>query len=60
VTCGTIGCKNTATHTLTYSFPESRDEIEHDDVCRSCGYGYTRRPTLKATLLMKQEIIEWH
>ena len=27
-TCGTIGCRSAATHTLTYSFPESRDVTE--------------------------------
>lgn len=48
--CGTVGCKSTATHTLTYSFPESRETIETDRVCQSCGEGYCRRPTLKASL----------
>jgi hypothetical protein len=38
-----------ATHELTYSFPESRDQAEHDKVCGECAEGYTRRPTLKAT-----------
>jgi predicted ATPase with chaperone activity len=49
-TCGTIGCRSAATHTLTYSFPESRDVTETDTVCQSCGEGYLRRPTLKASL----------
>jgi Subunit ChlI of Mg-chelatase len=49
-TCGTIGCRNAPTHTLTYSFPESRDITETDTVCQSCGEGYLSRPTLKASL----------
>ena len=49
-TCGTIGCRSAATHTLTYSFPESRDVTETDTVCQPCGEGYLRRPTLKASL----------
>jgi hypothetical protein len=48
--CGTIGCRNDATHTLTYSFPESRDVIETDEVCAQCGEDYLRRPALKASL----------
>jgi len=48
--CSTIGCKRDATHVLTYSFPESRNVIEKDVVCESCGQGYTRRPTLKAKM----------
>ena len=47
--CGTIGCNRTATHTLTYSFPESRETTETDLVCQSCGEGYLRRPALKAS-----------
>ena len=50
VKCSTIGCKHDATHVLTYSFPESRDVIEKDVVCQSCGEAYTRRPTLRATM----------
>jgi predicted ATPase with chaperone activity len=49
-TCGTIGCRSAATHTLTYSFPESREVTATDDVCEFCGDGYLRRPTLKASL----------
>lgn len=48
--CGTIGCKRDATHNLTYSFPESRDQVERDSVCEPCGAGYVRRPTLRASL----------
>jgi DNA-directed RNA polymerase subunit RPC12/RpoP len=48
--CGTIGCNRTATHTLAYSFPESRETTETDLVCQPCGEGYLRRPTLKASL----------
>lgn len=49
-TCGTVGCKLEATHTLTYTFPESRDQPETDTVCEFCGLAYTRRPTLRASL----------
>lgn len=49
-TCGTIGCPDEATHTLSYSFPESRDVTENDLVCQPCGEGYLHRPTLKASL----------
>lgn len=49
--CSTIGCTSTATHLLTYSFPESRDEKEMDHVCRICGIGYTHRVSLRATLV---------
>ena len=55
-TCGTIGCRNDASHTLTYSFPESRDVTETDKVCQSCGDGYLRRPTLKASLDLLEEL----
>lgn len=48
--CGSIGCKSLATHTLTYSFPGDRDLTFTELVCRPCGEGYTRRPTLKATI----------
>ena len=54
-TCGTIGCRRRATHTLTYSFPESRDVTETDTVCQPCGDGYLRRPTLKASLDLLEE-----
>ncbi len=46
--CGSIGCKSAATHTLTYSFPGERDNPVTDLVCRPCGEGYVRRPTLHA------------
>ncbi len=48
--CSTIGCKREATHVLTYSFQESRDDTERDLVCEPCGEGYVRRPSLKAML----------
>lgn len=48
--CGTIGCKKEATHELVYSFQESRDQQERDEVCERCGYDYTHRPSLKATV----------
>jgi Subunit ChlI of Mg-chelatase len=48
--CSTIGCLNEATHTLSYSFPESRDQTETDIVCAECGDGYLRRPILLAEL----------
>ena len=54
-TCGTIGCRVAATHTLTYSFPESRDVTETGTVCQPCGDGYLRRPTLKASLDLLEE-----
>ena len=54
-TCGTIGCRRRATHTLTYSFPEFRDVTETDTVCQPCGDGYLRRPTLKASLDLLEE-----
>jgi hypothetical protein len=50
VTCSTVGCKRQATHTLHYSFPESRDNPVTDVVCRTCGDGYVCRPSLRATL----------
>jgi len=48
--CGTIGCVRDATHKLVYTFPESRDIKEIDLVCESCGAGYIRRPSLRASL----------
>jgi hypothetical protein len=48
--CGTIGCMRNATHKLVYTFPKSRDGIEIDLVCESCGAGYMRRPSLRASL----------
>lgn len=53
--CGTIGCKNDVTHRLTYSFPESRDKNETDNVCAPCGQSYVRRPSLHATLVKLTE-----
>ena len=49
-TCGTLGCALEATHTLTYTFPESRDQVETDVVCEFCGDAYARRPSFRASL----------
>lgn len=59
--CATIGCKNTATHELTYTNPGYRDEPVVEPVCQGCGEGYVRRPTLKATLLFiptRQQLLD--
>jgi hypothetical protein len=48
--CATVGHGlRAATHELTYSLPESRDQAERELVCGECADGYARRPMLKAT-----------
>jgi hypothetical protein len=51
--CATLGCKNPATHTISYTSPGYRDQPLTDKVCLSCGESYTRRPALQATLSEK-------
>jgi hypothetical protein len=45
--CATIGCQNPAAEVITYTTPGSRDEPLSDQVCTTCGDGYSRRPALK-------------
>lgn len=49
-------CNAQATHTLFHSFPESRDVLEIEDVCKPCGDNYVRRPTLHAELISHTEL----
>lgn len=48
--CATTGCRNPASHELTYSWPESRDTPERELVCGPCAADYMRRPVIKPSV----------
>jgi hypothetical protein len=49
--CATVACPNPATTCISYSYPESRNELEHEHVCGECAESYVQRPTLRASVL---------
>ena len=66
--CATVGCGNTATHKLVYTFQGERDQPITELVCAPCGQGYVRRPALQATLTplrvkksrQRMKLFVWH
>jgi hypothetical protein len=48
--CDTIGCREIATHMLTW-YDRADEQTYTDKVCEPCGQGYASRPALNATLV---------
>jgi hypothetical protein len=57
--CATIGCEAPPTHSLVWTWPSQRDQVERDEVCAECGAAYLRRPALRAMLHPLPTAVPW-